>query len=412
MILFKMAIRNLMKQKRRSFFTAFSMIIGFVLLSITLGLIEGSYGNIIKSFTKAKTGHIQIHQKEYLDKPGLYKNFVWNEKLQKTIRSVESVEKVAPRLFSGALAFVDIKTTAAMVKGIDVKAEAALTDLDKKVEKGTYFKEDNSGELKYEALITNSLSEALKLEVGGEIVLISSGADGSIANDKFKVIGILSKGMDSLENRTVFLPLKTAQEFISIGDKVHETAIIIKDYRVSIEEASKINKVLFSSGTMDLSSEPWEVVEEQFYTSMVADKEGGFIVIFIVMLIVGVGVLNTVLMSILERMREYGVMKAMGTSPSFIFTSIVLETFFLSVFSSVAGFFLSLLAIWPLKTIGITYPEPISIGGIFMDKMNSEFVPEAFYVPVIVVIVASVLASIIPAYKAAVADPVKSMRSY
>jgi len=118
------------------------------------------------------------------------------------------------------------------------------------------------------------------------------------------------------------------------------------------------------------------------------------------------------LMSILERMREYGVMKAMGTSPSFIFSSIVIETFFLSILSSVAGFLLSLLATWPLKTIGIVYPEPVSIGGIFIDRMNSEFVPEAFYIPVIIIVIASVFASVIPAYKASVADPVKSMRSY
>jgi len=387
------------------------MIIGFVLLSISLGLSEGGYGNVIKSFTKAKTGHIQIHQKEYLDKPGLYKNFVWNDELAKTIKSVNSVEKITPRLFSGALAFVDKKTTAAMVKGIDIEAEAAMTGLDKKVEKGTYFTK-SAGEPKYEAVITNSLAEALRTEVGAEIILISQGADGSIANDKFKIIGILPKSLDSLENRAVFVPLETAQEFISIGNKIHETAIMIKDYRESIPEADSINKALFATGIKDLSSEPWEVVEEQFYTSMVADKEGNYIVIFIVMFIVGVGVLNTVLMSILERMREYGVMKAMGTSPSFIFSSIVIETFFLSILSSVAGFLLSLLATWPLKTIGIVYPEPVSIGGIFIDRMNSEFVPEAFYIPVIIIVIASVFASVIPAYKASVADPVKSMRSY
>ena len=412
MILFKMAMRNLMKQKRRSFFTAISMIIGFVLLSISLGLAEGGYGNIIKSFTKAQTGHIQVHQKEYLDKPGIYKNFVWNKDLEKVLRSVDEVEKVAPRLFSGALAFVDTKTTAASVKGIDVKAEADMTDIDKKVEKGSYFSLEDKGEPKYEAVITDSLAQALKLDVGQEIVLISQGADGSIANDKFKVIGILSKDMDSLENRTVFLPLATAQEFISIGDKVHEAAIMIKDYRKSVTEASEINKALFSAGIKDLRSEPWEIVEQQFYTSMVADKEGNFIVIFIIALIVAVGVLNTVLMSILERMREYGVMKAMGTTPGFIFNSIVIETFILSILSSVGGFLLSLLATWPLKTIGISYPEPISVGGIFIEYMNSEYVAEAFYIPFVVIVISSVIASLVPAFKASVANPVKSMRSY
>jgi putative ABC transport system permease protein len=120
MILFKIALRNIKKQKRRSFFTAVSMIVGFVLLSITIAFNEGGYGNVIKSFTEAKTGHVQLHHKEYLDKPGLYKNFEWNEELEKTLKSVKSVKNVSPRLFSGALAFIDKKTTAVQIKGLSL----------------------------------------------------------------------------------------------------------------------------------------------------------------------------------------------------------------------------------------------------------------------------------------------------
>ena len=143
-----------------------------------------------------------------------------------------------------------------------------------------------------------------------------------------------------------------------------------------------------------------------------AKKEGNSIMLFVVMLIVGIGVLNTVLMSILDRMREYGVMKAMGTTPAFIFSSIVLETAMLSAMSAVAGLLMSLLANWPMKVYGITYPDPVSVGGIFIDTIYSEYVAEAFYMPVFVILFSAVAASLIPAWKAAVADPVKSMRSY
>jgi putative ABC transport system permease protein len=409
MILFKIALRNIKKQKRRSFFTAVSMIVGFVLLSITIAFNEGGYGNVIKSFTEAKTGHVQLHHKEYLDKPGLYKNFEWNEKLEKTLSSVKSVKNVSPRLFSGALAFIDKKTTATQIKGIVPELEAGLTALDKKIGKGRYL---SSGEKINEVLITNSLAEILKADVGSELILISQGADGSIANDKFVVGGILLKDLDSLENNTVFMPLDTAQIYLTLDGKIHETAIITDDYRNSFESATQISQALFSAGIKDVASEPWEVVEQQFFTSMNADKQGTVIVYIVIILIVGIGVLNTVLMSILERMREYGVMKAMGTTPFFIFNSIALETLLLSVFASIAGFFLSLLANWPLKVYGITYPDPISVGGIFIETINAEYVAEAFYVPVIVIILSSVIASLLPAYKASVADPVKSMRSY
>jgi len=354
MILFKIALRNIKKQKRRSFFTAVSMIVGFVLLSITIAFNEGGYGNVIKSFTEAKTGHVQLHHKEYLDKPGLYKNFEWNEKLEKTLSSVKSVKNVSPRLFSGALAFIDKKTTATQIKGIVPELEAGLTALDKKIGKGRYL---SSGEKINEVLITNSLAEILKADVGSELILISQGADGSIANDKFVVGGILLKDLDSLENNTVFMPLDTAQVYLTLDGKIHETAIITDDYRNSFESATQISQALFSAGIKDVASEPWEVVEQQFFTSMNADKQGTVIVYIVIILIVGIGVLNTVLMSILERMREYGVMKAMGTTPLFIFNSIALETLLLSVFASIAGFFLSLLANWPLKVYGITYPD-------------------------------------------------------
>ncbi|MBP7433934.1 ABC transporter permease [bacterium] len=409
MILFKMALRNIFKQKRRSFFTAVSMILGFVLLSVSIGFNEGGYGNVIKAFTSARTGHVQLHHREYLDKPGLYKNFEWNGKIEKALFSVESVKNVSPRLFSGALAFIDKKTTAVQIKGIVPELEAGLTKLDKKIGKGNYLK---TGHNINEVLITNSLADILKAEIGSELILISQGADGSIANDKFVVGGILVKDLDSLENNTVFMALDTMQDYLALDTKVHEVAIITDDYKLSYEVSNETSKALFSAGIKDVSSEPWEVVEQQFYTSMLADKQGMILVYIIIILVVGIGVLNTVLMSILERTREYGVMKAMGTTPAFIFSSIVLETAILTVLSAIAGLLMSVLANWPMNVYGITYPEPVSVGGIFIDTIYSEYVAEAFYMPVFVILFSAVAASLIPAWKAAVAEPVKSMRSY
>ncbi|HNW83529.1 MAG TPA: ABC transporter permease [bacterium] len=410
MILLKMAFRNILKQKRRTFFTLFSMVIGFVLLSVSYGFNDGGYSNIIKAFTKARTGHIQIHKKGYLEKPGLYSNFVWDDLFIKTVSSIDSIESFTPRIHSGGLAFLDKKTTAVQIKGIDPEREAETTLIDRKIESGSYL--SSSGDVRYETVVTRSLADILNLKTGDDLIIISSGADGSIANDRFKVIGIFSKDLDSLYGNAVFIPLNTTQEFLVLDGKIHEVAVMINNYKNSFDDSMKISGIIKSAGIQNISVEPWEIVEEQFFKSMNADKEGTVLVVIIIMLVVGVGVLNTVLMSILERMREYGVMKAMGTTPSFIFFSIVIETFLMSFFASVAGLVMSLLANWPMKVYGISYPEPVSIGGIFIETINSEYVAIAFYLPVIVIIVSSVVASIIPAYKAASAEPVKSMRSY
>lgn len=399
-----------MKQKRRTFFTLFSMVIGFILLSISYGFNEGGYANIIKAFTKAKTGHIQIHKKGYLEKPGLYSNFVYDEKISGLLEKDSTVEHFTPRIHSGGLAFLDKKTTAVQINGIDPVKEAGTTLIDRNISQGKYL--DPAGSKKYETVVTKSLADMLNLKTGDDLIIISTGADGSIANDRFKVTGIFSKDLDSLYGNAVFIPLDTVQEYLVLDNKIHEIAVMIDDYSRSFDGSIAISSELNSAGITGLSVEPWEIVEEQFYKSMLADKEGTVIVVIIIMLVVGVGVLNTVLMSILERMREYGVMKAMGATPFFIFISIVVETFLLSIFASISGLAFSLLANWPMKVYGISYPEPISVGGIFIETINSEYVAIAFYLPVIVIIISSLLASLIPAYKAASAEPVKSMRSY
>jgi putative ABC transport system permease protein len=408
MLVFKLAFRNILRQKRRSLFTAFSMILGATLICLVIGLEEGAYANMIDAFTGAQTGHAQIHDREYLDRPGIYKNFEWNEDLKTTLNSFPGVKTVSPRMFAGVLVFQDTATTGGLLKGIVPEIEKQATGLNKKVGRGSYFPDD----IPNGALISNRVAEIIKADVGDDIILISQAADGSIANDIFKVTGILSKDLDSLESNTIFVRMEKAQEYLYLDGKVHQAAVFLDDYNRSVRFSEMINRELSKKGFNSISAEPWEVIESQFYISMEADKEGSNIAFLIIIIVVAMGVLNTVMMSILERMKEYGVMKAIGTKPSLVFSSIVIEAGILAFFSSIAGLLLGAAALWPLHVYGISYPEPVSIGGFFFTDMKAEYLFRAFYLPPVIVIFSSIVASVIPAYKAAVADPVKSMRSY
>ena len=107
MVVSKIAFRNIFRQRRRSFLTSLTMIVGFVLLSISFAFAEGGYGNMIDMFTRGHTGHVQIHVDGYLEKPNIYKNFPLTDKFEDTIKSVKYFESLAPRIYSPALAFVD-----------------------------------------------------------------------------------------------------------------------------------------------------------------------------------------------------------------------------------------------------------------------------------------------------------------
>ncbi len=412
MIIPKIAYRNIFRHKRRSFLTALSMIIGFILLAISFAFGEGGYGNIIEMFTHSHTGHIQIHRQGYLERPGIYKNFNNGQKLQAVLNAIADIRAQAPRVYCGALAFIDKKTTAIQLIGVDPLKEKGLSTLADKVDKGNFLEPTTFNKVHNQIIIGSGLARILHAAIGSEIAMVSQGVDGSIANDLFKVVGILKKEVDSTDRNNGYINIYKAQEFLAMGNRIHEVAIMLSSHKKSRQVTAKIRKSLDKAQLTGLEVHPWEAVESLFYRSMEADKKGNWVFLFIIGVIVALGVLNTVLMSILERTREFGVMRAVGTRPSQIFFQIVLETLLLSLMAVTIGGLLTVPILWPLVTYGIPMGQPITIGGIEIATFKAGFVPEAFIVPFLVTVITSTLISVVPALRAARIKPVDAMRSW
>src|SRR6056297_3576624 len=117
MLIFKIALRNLIRQKRRTFFTALSMIIGFVLASFFIAWADGSYNYIIDNFTRNRLGHIQIHKEGYLDKPTLYKTVKNYENIEKKLKKIDNISNWTPRIFTGGLVSVEKESSGAQIIG-------------------------------------------------------------------------------------------------------------------------------------------------------------------------------------------------------------------------------------------------------------------------------------------------------
>jgi ABC-type lipoprotein release transport system permease subunit len=160
-----------------------------------------------------------------------------------------------------------------------------------------------------------------------------------------------------------------------------------------------------------LESVSWKIVSKEFYEAMKADIEGGYVAYYIIIFLVCIGVLNTVLMSVLERTGEFGVLKAIGTSPKRLFALIMAETMLLSGLSCIAGFLLFVpLNIWLVNT-GFVLPEPIEFTGVVMSHMQGTWNPTVLYEPALIILISTLVISIIPARRAAKIVPVEAMRS-
>ena len=194
-----------------------------------------------------------------------------------------------------------------------------------------------------------------------------------------------------------YLHLREAQELLVLEGKVHEIAITVR----KLGDVRKINKLLAKKiNDPRLSVDPWQVFARAFYQAMKADKEGGWIILIVIVIIVALGVLNTVLMSVLERQREYGVLKAVGTKPGQIIKLVLFEVTILAIISVIIGVGLGFAANSYLSTHGIKIGEGLTYGGMKFETMRAEINLRSFTIPAITVILCAAVVSLFPAVKA------------
>jgi putative ABC transport system permease protein len=404
MILFKIAFRNIFRHKRRSLLTGMMMAGGCFLFAISLGIADGSYDEIIGKFTLASTGHVQIHAKGYRDKPTLYKRIMNPEATAgAALDDIEQVIAWSPRVFGPALAFAGTKTTGVRITGVDPTRESEVTSIRLSVGEGNFINTTSDNGI----VISSGMARVLKIALGEEVALISQSADGSIANDLFTVRGIQKDLGSSFGQGTVLMHIDTAREFLSLYGSAHEIVVALSSHHEARKAAVNINKVLDDA----IEAAPWQVVEAQFYQAMLADKKGNVVSFIIFTIIISLGVLNTILMVVLERTREFGVMRAIGTKPSQVFMLIMLESLSLATLSIAVGTVLGILANYWLSIYGIALPTPIEYGGINFERITAIVSFKTVVVPGIVIAVSSMLVSIWPAARAAHITPARAMRS-
>ncbi len=397
-MLLKLAIRNVLRHKRRTFLTAFMMVGGYILLSFSISLVEGAYGDTIKLFTDQYTGHVQIHNKSYIDKKNLYNTIKQPIQLEAQLSSETEIRSFSSRILSGALSFANKKTSGVEVIGVNWSKEENTTGATKRLEKGVW--PNSSG--KNEVVVGAKLFKSLKLKINDELILISQGADGSIANDIFLVKGVFKSG--GRDDYRVYTDVESAQEFYSLYGQYHEYVISLKNFNLakSFSDSLKVSS--------DLLVRPWQEVEVDFYRAMEVDKKGNRIGYIIITLVVALGVLNTVLMSILERTREFGVLIALGTSNGFIIKLILLEAQIISTMGIVIGFLFSYMINSYFSVHGISLGESFSYGGIVFDKMHAVITLTSFLFPAIVISGSTFLVSLYPCFRATSISPVEAMR--
>ncbi len=402
MNLFKMAWRNIWRSRRRTLVTVAAMTLALWVMILYSGLLEGYFVGMERNILNLELGDVQVFAEDFRDDPSLYTRI---ENPEPVLARVEALGfRAAARLLGGGLAAAGESSAGVSFRGVTTVEDADVSDIHKHVAAGRWLAEERPKGV----VIGRRLARTLGVEPGDELVALSQAADGSIANDLYRVRGVL-KGISDVTDRTgVFMTAKAFRDFFAMQEGAHQI-IVRRPEGVDVEEAAEAVRQIAAG--LDVRS--WRELMPTI-ASMLDSVRGLMIVVFFIIYIaIGILILNAMLMAVFERIREIGVLKALGFSPGWVLGLIVLESVLQTGLAVLLGLALSVPGLWFLVEVGINMGTlgGMSVMGLAVDPVWRAVVTRAtFTMPVLVLVVIVTLAVVYPALKAAVIRPVEAMR--
>ncbi len=348
---FVMAWRNLWRNRRRTLITMASVFFGVLLSTVMSSMQEGMYGKMIDNVVKFYTGYLQVQHPDYWDKKTINHTFVPTDSLYQILDQAEDISYYVPRLESFSLISTGEETRGGALIGIRPRQENRLTGLKKWVREGSYLQEGDDG-----ILLTSNMAENLDAAIGDTLVLISQGYHGASAEGLFPLRGVLEFPSPSLNNMGGYVTLQRARDFYWAGERVTSVVVMLENY----DDLDHVHRNLESELGGDYGIITWEGIQPDLKQMIQADRAGALVMKAILYLLIGFGILGTIIMMLSERRREMGVMISIGMKKGKLITVMVFETILIGILGVAAGFAGSIPVITAFVNNPIPLPEEVA----------------------------------------------------
>ncbi|HTT64812.1 MAG TPA: ABC transporter permease [Bryobacteraceae bacterium] len=406
MLFWQMAWRNVWRYRRRSLLTVLTISLGLAFNILMRGIGDGFHEQMVDNSVRAGIGHIEIHRAGYQRDPALLK----------TLPDLPLLERVAPatphligcsfRVLGDGLASTAENSSGVRIIGIVPETERTVTTINRAVIAGQFLDEQMSRPV----LIGERLAQSLGAGLHDKIVLVVQAADGSMGAQLFRVAGIFRSGSPDLDRGVVYLLRKDAQSLFSLGDGVTEAALLL-DSSESVAAAQRYLASRLAGAPVEIL--PWYVVEPFLRQFIQLDDAFFYIIVLILFFVISVGILNTVMMSVFERVREFGVMMALGAKPRQVVRLVIQESGALALLGVALGATLGSAATILIAYTGLDlshYAAGASALGITTTVIRPELTSQNVIVSCLSVMLVVLLVALYPAIKAARLRPVEAIR--
>jgi len=403
-MIFLLAWRNSWRNKARSIVIMLSVAIGIFAGMGVLALYKGMMKSRIRTIIDSEVGHLQIQHPEF--KNDYHPSYVLPDGnlLLTRVRSLPEVKIAAPRSIVQGMLVTTTSSAGVQINGIVPELEYATSQLKQKIQAGEGFHPEKKNEI----LIGKKLADKMKLKPGSKLVLTFSDTTENLVSAAFRVAGIYQSGNAPLDEFNVYVTMQALNELLLTGDSFHQISILLKNDEMLTQAGVQLQQL-----NPSLLVESWKELSPETDLMVNTVDQYSYIIMLIILIALAFGILNTMLMSVLERTREIGMMVALGTSKSKIFLLVFTETIFLTIAGLPVGLLLSWLVILYFQKHGLDLSgmgEEMLASFGFGTMIYPSFPGEKLFPILMMVIGTAVFSCLLPVVKALRLNPVEALK--
>ena len=409
-----MAWRNIWRNRRRSLITLSSIALGTMLAVIMTAVQDAQWRDMIDMAARLGGGHVTIQHEEYLETPTLSRSVKQIDDLRELVRRDSQLDETVEGIVERVTGFVMVSTAgqsygAGFIAYDPERENSETLSILEAIDAGELLEDPHEPRI----LMGSQLAENLNTRIGRKVIFTLTDKNAEIISETVRLKGILHTGAPTIDGGLVLLPIGLLRKTVAYApDEATQLGLFLEDQRDAGAVADRIGEALGDG----VAAIPWYDNQADLASFIMMKIAGAYFFEAVIALLVAAGIFNTIFVSVMERLREFGILLAIGFSPRRLFSLVMLESFWLGV---VGLFFAILITAWPyyyLANTGIDMSAMIGEGNAevagvaIAPLLKASIYPEKLFFIGLAVVVATLLSGLYPAWKAGRIEPVESIR--